>query len=502
MKVLLMNPISIYSKWPTDPDLKFTVNCPSVSLVQLAATLPSHSVKILDGLEQDIGIKNFKKKVKKFDIVGINSHSTISALNTELNVRLIKKSSPETKIILGGNHATIFHTRWVERGVDFVVRREGEITLPELVETVEKDGDLSKVNGITYRDAGGKAQVNPERPFIKDLDELPMPRWDLMDLKKYNVFYSEGGLTASVETSRGCTFKCNFCWVSPMWNNTQRFKSAGRVIEEIELLTGLGANGLFIVDDNFGVNYKRDMEIYSDIIKENLDIRWGSFMRVDSVLKHHDMIKLAGKSGCRLALVGFESTRWDNIEKCDKKYPKDITLESYRQAYSILRENGILVCGLLMTGFIDESDKDADNVFNELLEGERFCDYYGFNLLKPLPGTPLYDKVESAGLLTKDMFYHDYHLAAIDGQKNISNKRNQFFIQKQITQIKDLLFGRDVDRKYFFHRYKCLLAGIIGINSRNFSDFLESKRNRNLPDQKRQDMIVHKYLNDDFINKL
>ncbi len=182
MKVLILTPQALYRRWPTTPDTtKMMTNAAPVTMPQLAAALKGREVRILDGNVYDLPLKDYAALIRWADVVGINVMCSYAALNTELNLKFIKKLRPELPVVMGGHHPTFQDAEWLERGADAVVRREGEITFPELVSALEAGAPLSGVAGVSWRDRNGGICRNPDRPLIKDLDTLPLPRWDLVD---------------------------------------------------------------------------------------------------------------------------------------------------------------------------------------------------------------------------------------------------------------------------------------------------------------------------------
>ncbi|MCK5358740.1 MAG: cobalamin-dependent protein, partial [Elusimicrobiales bacterium] len=199
--VLIMTPSSLYRRWPTTPDTtKMATNAAPVTMPQLAAALPKHNVKIHDGNAYDISLTEYAELLQWADIVAMNIMSSYAALNSELNIRFIKKIKPEIKVILGGHHATFQAQEWLSKGADVVVRREGEITLPEVVDALIEKKDLARVLGISWC-LQGDIIHNQDRPFIENLDSLPLPRWDLMNFGKYYLYLRKKGYQACLETS-------------------------------------------------------------------------------------------------------------------------------------------------------------------------------------------------------------------------------------------------------------------------------------------------------------
>ena len=495
MKILLLMPKDIYVSWPFANDFtRYITKIPAVTLPQLAASLQGYEVEIFDGLVEKIPMRNYLKKLKDFDIIGMKVESEVTSLNSELNIRVIKKINPDVKIILGGYHPTIFSKEWVERGVDFVVKQEGEITLKELISVISSNDEPDKVLGITFK-KNGEVVENEDREFIQNLDEIPSARWDLINLKNYNLFFRKDGLTASVETARGCPYKCSFCTVPVMWRGIHRYKSVDRVLDEINSLYKLGVKQIAIIDDSFGINIERDKNICEQIIRKNFDISWGSFIRADTVLNHPDFVNIAGKSGLRFVYIGFESTSEELLDRYNKKY-EYLSADDYKKVYEVLKKNRVFVLGLFVTGHPLE--------INSIVSSNKFCDASSYSNLRPIPKTAIFNDLIKDGVKIKDMFYHDRYLPAYEKdkrfQKNrtfLANLRNDIGLLK----LRNLFFGSYVSKKFYQNLYLSLLKNLLSATPSKILNFI-TLINPFSSLEKRQMNLVRRYISDKFIEKI
>lgn len=510
MRILLMTPIFIYKRWPKPRSLlRYFVNVPSVSLPQLAACITNHYCEILDGIVTPMSIDAFKKKIKSFDVIGINTPDSFSALNIELNVRLIKKVAPQIKVILGGHHATAFHTDWINRGVDFVVRGEGEVTFPELIEAIDKNKDFENVEGITYAD-DGQIIVNPDRPFIQNLDDLPIPRWELLDFKRYSFFYRQKGLVGSIETSRGCPHKCTFCLATAMWRHTQRYKSIERVIRELKILKDFGVTRLFFVDDNIGGKPERNKQLYQMMIEEELNIVWNALMRIDDALNYPEIIDLASRSGCKQVCVGLESMSTQELNDYCKGLPGSFTPSLYADAYRLFRKNDIFVLGVFLISSLDTCSEDILQIIN-LIHQHRFkiSDTVAMGLIRPFPGTEFYQQAKKRNMLANNPFYYEESIPNIKEMKKVHVYVYSLAIKRYLSYLFNpkedgykIFSRRKIARDYFRSYYYHLLSDFFHFNYNGFCDSLKQFIHHNLSERERQEMIVNKYINKKFIDKL
>ncbi len=348
MKVLLSMPLNVRTNKEDNPPL---------GLAYLAAVLinEGHSVKIIDPDVEEYNEKRFIKKVKQInpDVVGITCTSDFR-FNTFNTANLIKKEFPDKKVILGGPHIQHTDVDTLEhiKSVDLIIRGEGEITLSETVNAIEKDKELDGIQGLTFRKEG-KIKRNPDRPLIADIDKIPLPAREALAFEKYQglleITYNKK--MTPVMGSRGCPMQCIFC--SGTFGKTCRNRSPESVVEEIRLLKDKYKYDAFnIWDDIFTVNKKRTTEICNRIINEKLDISFFCNGHVNCIDK--ELIILLKKAGCTTIDYGIESgsQRILNVIK------KGISVDKAKQAIEITLDEGVNVMPGIMFNHPTETFED------------------------------------------------------------------------------------------------------------------------------------------------
>lgn len=471
MKILLLNPPPLYRRWPSTPDTtKMMSNAAPVTMPQLAASLAGHEVRIYDGNVYELSLGSYAELVRWADLVGVNSMCSYGALNVELNLKFIKRLRPALPVVLGGHHSTFQDAEWLSRGADAVVRREGEETFPELVSALGSGSGPGSIPGVSWCNGSG-VRRNPDRPFISNLDDLPMPRWDLVDFSGYGLYLGRPGKAACVETSRGCEQHCAFCQVGPMWNNTHRFKSPERVLEEMRLLKRLGVTQLYVVDDNYGSNLDtaRQARIYEGMLRGKMRFDWGGFFRHDYIRANHELIREAAASGLRFMCIGFESVEGADLKRFNKGNAAFTGIASYEEEYRFLTDLGITSFGFLVIGYPGQDEASA---IRSLESAHRFCDYPVTTVYKPLPGTAGYRATRQDGLLAKEMFYHDSFTVAVRGTQPLLAAYNRFFLRFLFNPVRLLrrLFNARL-RPAEVALYRWFATGVLRANPQNVRDF-------------------------------
>jgi anaerobic magnesium-protoporphyrin IX monomethyl ester cyclase len=362
---------------------------PPLNILTLAGAIPEHEVDILDlNVDNSYGIKKMEEKLRNYELVGITCMST--TLRLVLNIcKLAKKNGLIT--LIGGFHPTL-DPEVIDRNdsIDMIVRGEGEITVKEILSGMPK----SKILGLSYRE-NGKVHHNPERPFINNLDDLPFPRFDLVDPKPYNYLW----IPASVcETSRGCTFPCNFCCVNKFYKRTYRSKTPGRIIKELYQIPSK-SKLVFFVDDNFTINKKRVMRICKLLQKSRLNKKlvFVCQSRVADIANNPDMVAEMRKSGFILFFLGFESFKQLALDRMQKGY----SFDKVQKCVKVCHENGIMVFGSFIIGNIGETKEDARKTFKLMKQFD--LDFIMTMPITPFPGTDLTLEALEKGWLDKEL---------------------------------------------------------------------------------------------------
>jgi len=296
---------------------------------------------------------------EKAEIVGVTMNSSPCFSFGKRLVEEVKRRRRDVIFVAGGHHATFLYPEILRNGFDYVVLGEGEETFTDLVNTLQVQGDISKVKGISYIEED-KIVRNPPRPYVEKLDALPLPAFDLLEKELYKADILESGAYIStMETARGCPYNCEYCSVTAMWGHRWRFKSVERILTELEILKSLGYKWIFIVDDNFIIPeiLEERKRLFQEVRRRNLDsLNWIVQMRADIVVKMPSLIGMAAKAGLRIAFIGIESGSNEVL----RRMRKGISTKIISKAIRILHKNGVLVFGGFMIGAPYEDKKQID----------------------------------------------------------------------------------------------------------------------------------------------
>jgi len=407
MNVLLSNPRSI------NVFESFGLVFPPLGLLYVAASVEKHGYKV--SIEDFFvsGNKPSTFSFRDYDVVGI----TTDARRFPGALEIAKKAKEQgCTVIMGGPHAAFIDEEVLkESHADFVVRGEGEITVPELLNTIKAGGELSEVNGISYSRNGEIIRTAP-RALIEDLDSLPYPARHLLDMnayKKAGLKYGGKRSVAVISTSRGCPNDCSFCVTPQMYGKKWRARTAESVVSEIEFLYNEhGFRAIAFCDDNFTVSPRRVKEICALILEKKLDIWWWGLSTAETLLKNEDMVSLMAKAGAKTVYIGVESPNPDTLQE----YNKRIKTDTPSRAVALLKKNGLQVfASYILGGINDDVPKILQTIkFARLLDTE----VAQFSILTPYPGTGLFSKLESSLRHRKWRLYDGIHL--VFRHKNVS----------------------------------------------------------------------------------
>ena len=378
---------------------------PPLGLCLLAAVLKKggySDIALVDLLRFDINVTSpirtwdylEKKLEEKPDAVLITGATPTFTEALEI----AKMARPHTKTVLvGGSHATIFKERILEKVpyIDVVVYGEADETICKQMESLQKEGNnnLSGITGVCYRDKSGKIIKTEQTPPIMNLDNIPWPDRDIIDLDSYHGAFILLG-------SRGCPHACTFC-SRPVTGATFRGRSPKNVVDEIDFLlnkypeTARRINKtITFSDENAAVDKQRLIGICDELIKRKLNIKFVLTNGLHVTSAHEELYQKLAKAGCVSLWFGVEQ----GTDKMLKTIRKGATENLIKKAVRMAHEAGIpFVGGHFMIGVEEETLEDARHTIK--FAKEAGFDATGWNHAAPTPGTPLWDYVMKHGKL-------------------------------------------------------------------------------------------------------
>lgn len=407
-------------------------------------------VKIFDAPPMRWGLAKIVSEAKNFspDFIGI-SCATVD-FNKAVKLAKTLKKTLNSPIIIGGPHVTAMPDEVMKFSCfDVGVIGEGEETITELISTLIKNSDLKKVAGIVFRQ-GKKITKTSPRPYIQNLDNLPLPARNLMPpfssyhptpatYKKFPV--------ATMITSRGCPYHCSFCFRG-VFGNRWRFRTPKSVVSEMEtLISKFGAGEIRVWDDTFNADPERAKEICRLIIRKGLKFSWTCLGRVNLIDK--ELLALLKKAGCWQISYGIESGN----EKVLASINKGITKKMVKEVIEATYQAGIQSLGFFILGLPGETEE----TMRETIDFAKSLplNAANFTIATPYPGTDLWYLAKKEGFL-KNISYEDlvvnlpeklYFIPkGLNGQtlKNYERRaykefyRNPKFIFRQIKEIDNL----------------------------------------------------------------
>ncbi|HUU49999.1 MAG TPA: radical SAM protein [Nitrospinota bacterium] len=362
------------------------------------------------------------KEILKADLVGISTITTTAPRAHNIAKRVKKAGIP---VVMGGTHVTFLPDEALNYA-DYVVRGEGEETLVELVDYLEKGGDLRKIKGLSFKENGINIH-NPNRSFLENQELNPIPDYSLIEgwkapkeFGKTSRFQWKSKGVVSIETSRGCPYSCKFCTVNVFFGKNYRYKSVDRVMEELRYQKG---SHIFFCDDNFAFNKERTKELLRRMIKEKIPPEWSAQVRADAA-KDDELLFLMKKSNCFCVFVGFESINPKTLELYDKRQ----TLEEIEYSIKRFHDFGINIHGMFVLG----SDEDDIETIRETAKfaKKNNIDSVQLAILTPGPGSEIYKEYkENNRLLTEDWSLYD-SLYVVSEPKNMT----PYELQKEVLK--------------------------------------------------------------------
>jgi radical SAM superfamily enzyme YgiQ (UPF0313 family) len=349
---------------------RIVASLPSLGLLTLAALTPP-GIELayceVPNLAEIDGVPG------EFDLVAISS---FTARIKDAYVLADRYRALGTKVVLGGLHVTALPQEALQYA-DAVVVGEGELGWPEMISEV-------RIFGTPRR----RVYDGQGRGF--DLACAPVPRHDLLELDRYTRL--------TVQTQRGCPFRCEFCAASPMISPTYKLKPVAKVISEIEAIKALGsAPFIEFADDNTFVNKRHSKELLRALVPQK--IRW--FTETDlSVARDAELLALMRDSGCAQILVGFEATTFKALSGVEQRADwKARQLDDYMSAIDRIQNHGVAVNGCFILG-LDGTGKESFDQVRDFVRQSRLQEVQ-ITIQTAFPGTPLYERLKAGGRILR-----------------------------------------------------------------------------------------------------
>ncbi|MBT5304534.1 MAG: radical SAM protein [Candidatus Scalindua sp.] len=442
-----------------------------LSLLYLAAAVRDHghSPHLLDISVLDIpkskksrttfleNTCNVKVKELGIKLVGINCFTSMHFPLVKELAEIIKMHNPEVKICIGGSHPTIFGEEILAKNkcIDYIVSGEGEEALIRLAEIVDNGHDMlthetaiSNIPALIYKNNNGKIIKNLRKSYLKEINTLIMPAWDLVDLTDYysnhyahyNPKNLKFHLTVPILSTRSCPFDCTFCSAHLIMGNSHRKKTAIQVVDEIEYLKVERNQNYFVfMDDAINIDKRHVIDMCNEIGKRNLNIQFSTFPYIAMADKEIiDALADAGMVTIYLPIEhGDEKIRTSILKK-------KLTDEKIFEILGYAKDRDLFTAGLFLMGIPEETEETLEQTRKFMIDLS--LDMNMVARLMPFPKTAIADQAKRDGLLiiNTDEVWNGNEFFSPDN-------RGQFFIKPYNASLEILHKYRKIfDSMFFF----------------------------------------------------
>jgi radical SAM superfamily enzyme YgiQ (UPF0313 family) len=393
--------------------------------------------------DPDSGVWNeIRKTVQAFrpSVVGLScmTQNSKGAYNI---ARIVKEFDKNTLVVMGGPHATMLRSEVLDYPyIDVCAVGEGEETIVELLNALDRREDFDSVSGILFR-KGGKVVETPPRKLIKELDYLPVPHQSAPQVLKDFDKYPPDAFR-HIFAVRGCPFNCIFCGSRYIWGRKPRYRSPENVVEEIKSLNNEGVNSVCFEDDSFGIKESYVLALCEQIKTCCPDTAWSCEMHVKSVTDH--IISVMKSSGCSGITLGIESGNNGILKMIRKKN----TIEDCFRAARIINRHTLHLGAFFMVGFPWETEETLKDTMKAMKRIK--CDTPVYSIFTPYKGTEAFAVCKKMGLINEDYDFSLYnHQSPLNCFCNIPKERFRELCSKM---------EKVTDRDSFYYKIRELIS--------------------------------------------
>lgn len=415
MKLLFITPPM--GSWATFGPKHRATNSLHAQLAAFIREKKSAEVEVLDcrALELDENQMMEEVQRRRPDVVFFGSLIPAAGGAAQLNrfheaMKRIKKDLPEIITVAGGLMYTAIPREIMEENpqIDYVIVSvfgDCEYPLGELLEELKNPAPkLSEIKGLCYR-KGSEIVLTPRRSLIANLDELPMPAYDLFAMDRY-CGYSVIPNYNEALTSRGCEGACHFCyewWLvdprNPRDFTSHRTRGGKKVADEMELLNKqYGVKALTFMDDDFNSDRQKMVDLVEELEKRKLDVSWFCLGRAQNFIRDADLIPRLRKVGMYQVLIGIDGGTDEEIAEA-RKGPMKVGVKELKEIVQYLRQNDISTIGTYLNGFWEDDEAKIRQRFKAVDEIDP--DSVIIQLLNPIPGSPIFKRAVKEDIIEK-----------------------------------------------------------------------------------------------------
>lgn len=407
MRILLVNPPGAIKVYDKSKIVSAVTEAPFITCAVLAAAArqTGATVHVLDLMLSHSPAEDLQAELASFnpDMVGA-TFTTPLYYEGQAIARIAKKHNPTVITICGGVHASCMPEETLADGdFDLVCIGEGDTTIAELAA-----GNCPEtVAGLVIKKADGSVFYTPPRQPIANLDDLPMPAYDLYSIQRYKSsrVTSKRDPVGYIETNRGCPYVCTYC-SQTVFGHKVRAKSAERVVEEYFYLRSLGFNDVHNKDNNFTSSLERAKTICELLIRKGWDRPWSLPTGIRTKDLDREFVALAKRSGCYAIAFGVESGDEAVLAGVRKKQD----LEQMRKAIDLCTNMGIETAGFFMLGLPDDTIESMERTIDYACSLN--LTYAKASMTLPFPSSAIYADYEKRGLITsRDWSKYNFHTA-------------------------------------------------------------------------------------------
>jgi anaerobic magnesium-protoporphyrin IX monomethyl ester cyclase len=416
---------------------------PPFALVTLASyverELPGVEIDIIDCQADQLDWKGLERYIESTNpSMVLTSGFTTNTYTCAKTCEIAKIVNEKIITVVGGVHFS-FTPEESLRGfpeIDYIIRGEGERTLVDLIKTLQTNGKLTQVQGISYR-KNNTILHNPPRPLIENLDTLPYPAYHLVEknMKRYHFTMMAGRNTRYLilEGARGCEHQCSFCTQWKHWGAQWRTKSPKRIADEIEFLNETyGGVFLWFTDDNMNLGH-RGKQLYEELKHKRCkdDIMLFFQARIDDIARHPDSVAKLREVGTYWILCGVENDAQETLNE----YKKGIKTSDAYAAMNIMKQNDVFSQAMFVIGARRDTHESIERLRRYSVDLP--CDLAIYCVLTPFPGTTYYETAKLNGWI-EETNYSNYDMThAIMPTESLTRKE----VQEELWRCYRMFYG-------------------------------------------------------------